>query len=158
MADDLLLQIGPSAPEIQNFPGEGIQHHGVDGEIPAAGGVFIGKKGIHGHVEIPVAPAGAGFPAGHGDVQIRMPQAQHAEGRAPVVYLAKIGQHFPQLLGSQAVNFQIDVLTGKAHEPVPDVSAHKKGASAGGFHALGNLHCQVLIVQNSSPDSMIPWH
>ena len=62
-------QVPDTVEMVQHPAGQHVLHQGVYGEVPPPGGLLRAQKGVHGHVEIPVAPANGPLPPGHGDVQ-----------------------------------------------------------------------------------------
>ena len=147
-ADDPLLQILPTAAKVLHLAGEHVLNHGVDGEIPAQAGALRRQGRIHGHVEVGVPVPGAGFRAGHGDVDVAVAQAQHAEAGAPVVDLAQIGQQRAQFGRRYAVDLNVGVLAGHAHQAIAHEAAHVVGASARSRNQRGDVpgERQILFV------------
>ena len=70
MAQHAGVQILQAVPKVDDFTGEYVHHHGVDGKIPAAARLLEGKAGIDGNVEIRVPCARSRLTARHGDVEI----------------------------------------------------------------------------------------
>ena len=139
-ADDPPVQIRTPSMEVLHLAGEHVLNHGVDGEVPAQAGALRRQEGVNRHVEIGVPLPRAGLRAGHGDVDVAVAQSQHAEAGAPVVDLAQLGQQRAQFIGRDAVDLDVDVLAGDAHQAIAHEAAHVVGASA----RIRHQRCDVL--------------
>ena len=124
MAQNPPPQILPSPKGVQDFPGEHVLHHGIDGEIPAHCRLFDPQMGVGEHLKIPVSPPGGLLPAGHGNVQIIVLQTINAEAGPHFQPGAQAVQNGFQLRCGNAMHLNVHVLAFHAPQPVPDIAAH----------------------------------
>ena len=138
MPDEAAAQILPSAEKVKDLAGQHVLHHGVHGEIPPPGGLFLPEKGIDGYREILMSPAGGALRAGHGDIELAVPQPHDAEARAHGQPLAQAVEDLLQRLHRNAVHLDVDILGLPAEKTVADISAHEKRAPARLMYCGGN--------------------
>ena len=115
-AKDVVVQIYLAAEEVPDFAGEGIEAHGVDGEIAAGGGFARGDGGVEVGGEIAVA--GTGFAVAAGDAKVTrytwvnpgLSKLHHAEALADQVDAAAGGdRNAGQFIVRDSVDFTISM-------------------------------------------------
>ena len=88
-----------------------------------------------------------GLGARHGDVEIIVPQPQHAEACAHADPFAQRVEDALQRFDRNAVHLNVDILVLPAEQRVPDAAPHKIGAASGALHLRSDLfrHFKVLV-------------
>ncbi len=153
-----VCKILASPPRVDHLFTEGVEQHGIDGEVPVAGrlrrGVDVGPLDPgQGYIELP--QSGDGKLADLEDLAHAARRAQRQEDAV-------------EDLGGDAVSLEIQVLGLSPHEPVPDASAHDieatarlgDGSSQRG-HGGGQVHCASLASLMGFPSGAkvaIPYH
>ncbi len=67
-AQDAVVEVHLAAEEIPDFAGDGVEAHGVDGEVAAGGGFARGDGFVE--LGVKIAVAGAGFAVAAGDAEV----------------------------------------------------------------------------------------
>ena len=130
MADPAAPHILLPAEEVQYFAGQHVLHQGVHREVPPPRGFLCPEEGIDKDRKVLVSAACGRLGAGHGDIQLIVPQTHDAEARAHGQPLAEAVQNAFQGLYWNTVHLDVNVLVLPAQEPVPHKAAHIIGAAA----------------------------
>ena len=130
------LEVGAAAPGIDELAGRGIPEDRVERKVAPLGGVFRRHRRVRLDLEIRMLHAGAVLAARHGDVDRQVLELGHAEGRAD--------GHDPELAAqggldrarTQAVDLDVEIGDGHAHQSVAHATADEARAAPGGAEQL----------------------
>ena len=132
VAQNAVAQIGRAAEKIQDLTRAGIVHDGVDGEVPAGGGLAERDGRIELNVKSLVAGSDLGIFAREGEivgVAGGGGEFDHAKGTADQIGPAPAGKGGEELLVVQAEDFEVEVfLRWKAGQGIAHGAADQKGA------------------------------
>ncbi len=141
-AQDAVVEIHLAAEEIPDFAGDGVEAHGVDGEVAAGGGFARGDGFVKVGVKIAVAGAGLAVAAGDAEVPYMRPgpgKLHHAEAFPDQIHAAAAGQERGQMIVRHAVDFDVEVLGLEAEQGVAHRASHHHGLESGRAQIADNL-------------------
>ncbi len=140
VAKTLSLKIGDAAPRVDHLARERVPHDRVEREVTAFRGVLRRHRRVGLHVEIRVLGARAVLTAGHRDVDREVLELRHAEGRADRDDAEFLAQGRFDLARAEAVDLDVDVEDGHAHQRVAHAAADEAGAVGPALRLKGVEH------------------
>ena len=155
MAQDTFFEVILTAETINDFTGQYVLHHCIDGKIPSSGGGFHTEERICVDFKIPMSSAGVFLLARNSDVDVIATDGINAEALSDGNHLTELFQQAAEHVNRDAVYFDVHIFVWKPHELVTDKAADEVGLPAAGIDCLCDFYQLVDVSINRICHSFI---